>query len=277
MAGGPPLPLLTSPGAPGDLRAGKQLIDNNGDVLNGTLPEVEQATPTISVSDGGLITASANQAGGIVLAGSKSATDQLATQAAKTVTPGTAQQVAVPAGVYTTGAITVQGDANLVPENIAEGVSIFGVTGTFAGRGNWTEYTDNIDGLYSRLWESAEHPKAIKLEIYDTGELISSFYVPQDAVYGYAPQQGFPNIYFSVKTATGQYQFLFAIGYAVTVDWLSILGYGDQLFMYYLGINDFDSTVIGAQRVFCGANGTKRMSGASTGGSFNWKLFVSDD
>ena len=43
MAGGPPLPLLTSPGAAGDLRAGKQLIDNNGDVLNGTLPAVEQA------------------------------------------------------------------------------------------------------------------------------------------------------------------------------------------------------------------------------------------
>lgn len=133
MAGGPPLPLLTSPGAAGDLRAGKQLIDNNGDVLNGTLPEVAQATPTISVSAGGLITASANQAGGIVAAGSQSATDQLPTQAAKTVTPGTAQQTAVPAGVYTTGAVTVQGDANLVPENIAEGVSIFGVTGIFKG------------------------------------------------------------------------------------------------------------------------------------------------
>lgn len=140
MAGGPPLPLLTSPGAAGDLRAGTQLIDNNGDVLTGTLPEVEQATPTISVSDGGLITATVEQAGGIVPAGNKSATDQLPTQAAKTVTPGTAQQTAVPAGVYTTGAITVQGDANLVPENIAEGVSIFGVTGTLAGGGtDWLE------------------------------------------------------------------------------------------------------------------------------------------
>lgn len=135
MAGGPPLPLLTSPGAAGDLRAGTQLIDNNGDVLTGTLPEVAQATPTISVSAGGLITATANQAGGIVPAGSKSATNQLATQAAKTVTPGTAQQTAVPAGVYTTGAVTVQGDANLIPENIAEGVSIFGVMGTLAGGG----------------------------------------------------------------------------------------------------------------------------------------------
>lgn len=141
MAGGPPLPLLTSPGAAGDLRAGTQLIDNNGDVLTGTLPEVAQATPVISVSAGGLITASANQSSGIVQAGSKSATDQLATQAAKTVTPGTAQQTAVPAGVYTTGAVTVAGDANLVPENIAEGVSIFGITGTFEGGGGSFSFT----------------------------------------------------------------------------------------------------------------------------------------
>lgn len=63
----------------------------------------------------------------------------LPTQAAKTVTPTTAEQIAVPAGVYTTGAVTVQGDVNLVPENIAEGVSIFGVTGTFAGGGGSPE------------------------------------------------------------------------------------------------------------------------------------------
>lgn len=57
----------------------------------------------------------------------------LPTQATKTITPGTTAQTAVPSGVYTTGTITVAGDANLVPENIAEGVSIFGVTGTHSG------------------------------------------------------------------------------------------------------------------------------------------------
>lgn len=96
-------------------------------------PAVEQATPSISVSSAGLITASATQAAGTVAAGTKSATKQLTVQAAKTVTPTTSNQTAVASGRYTTGAVTVKGDANLKAENIAEGVSIFGVTGTHKG------------------------------------------------------------------------------------------------------------------------------------------------
>ena len=129
------LPDLSNPGAAGDLRSGKQLAGADGSIVTGTLPEVTQATPTISVSSGGLITASATQSGGIVAAGSKSATQQLPTQAAKTVTPGTTNQTAVASGRYTTGDVVVAGDANLVPENIAEGVSIFGVTGVHSGGG----------------------------------------------------------------------------------------------------------------------------------------------
>lgn len=130
-----PLPALISPGAADDLRSGKQLVGADGSIVTGTLPEVTQATPTISVSSGGLITASATQSGGIVEGGSKSATQQLTTQGAKTVTPGTTNQTAVASGRYTTGDVDVAGDANLVPENIAEGVSIFGVTGTHSGLG----------------------------------------------------------------------------------------------------------------------------------------------
>ena len=91
---------------------------------------VEQAIPTISVSSAGLITASTTQDEGFVTGGVKSATKQLSTQVAKTVTPGTSDQTAVASGKYTTGAITVKGDANLKAANIAKDVSIFGVTGT---------------------------------------------------------------------------------------------------------------------------------------------------
>ena len=129
------VPSLSNPGSASDLRSGKQLAGADGSVVTGTLAEVTQATPSISVSSGGLITASVTQSGGIVPAGSKSATQQLTTQGAKTVTPGTSNQTAVASGRYTTGDVVVAGDANLVPENIAEGVSIFGVTGTHSGGG----------------------------------------------------------------------------------------------------------------------------------------------
>lgn len=93
-----------------------------------------QATPTISVDSAGKITASATQTAGYVSAGTKSATKQLTVQAAQTITPGTADQT-IASGVYLTGNQTIKGDANLVPENIASGVSIFGVEGTMEAGG----------------------------------------------------------------------------------------------------------------------------------------------
>ncbi len=110
---------------------------------DGNSPRVEVATPMIDVSAGGLITATTEQEKGYVPGGTKSATQQLTTQGAKTVTPGTTAQTAVASGRYTTGDVVVSGDANLVPENIAEGVSIFGVTGTHSGAGGveWIKYS----------------------------------------------------------------------------------------------------------------------------------------
>lgn len=52
------------------------------------------------------------------------------TQGATTITPGTSAKTAVAAGRYTTGAVTVAGDGDLVAGNIKTGVNIFGVTGT---------------------------------------------------------------------------------------------------------------------------------------------------
>lgn len=139
------VPSLSNPGSASDLRSGKQLAGADGSVVTGTLAEVTQAAPSISVSSGGLITASATQSGGIVEGGTKSATQQLTTQAAKTVTPGTTNQTAVASGRYVTGNVVVAGDANLVPENIAEGVRIFGVTGVFNG-----ESVETVTGTFAR-------------------------------------------------------------------------------------------------------------------------------
>lgn len=136
-AGGVELPELTNEGTATDLLSGKQLIDQDGEVVTGTIQTktssnltasgatvtvpagyyatqatksvstATQATPSISVNSSGLITASATQSAGYVSAGTKSGTKQLTTQAAKTITPTKSSQTAVASGVYTTGAVTV--------------------------------------------------------------------------------------------------------------------------------------------------------------------------
>lgn len=56
-------------------------------------------------------------------------------KSAATYTPGTSNQT-ITSGQYLNGAQTIKGDANLVAGNIKSGVSIFGVTGTYAGGGS---------------------------------------------------------------------------------------------------------------------------------------------
>ncbi len=105
------------------------------------------ANPSISVSASGLITATNNKTEevtptvtpGYVVGGtpgvitvSGSSTSQLTTKAAATYTPGATDQT-IAAGQYLTGAQTVKGDANLIADNIADGVTLFGITGTHVG------------------------------------------------------------------------------------------------------------------------------------------------
>lgn len=72
------------------------------------MPEtVEQATPVISVSSSGKITATTNQSEGYVVGGTKTATKQLTTKGATTITPSSSIQTAVLAGTYVTGDIIV--------------------------------------------------------------------------------------------------------------------------------------------------------------------------
>ena len=106
------------------------------------LPEAtEQQAPSISVNASGLITATA---------GTKSSTYQLSFQPTKTITPNTANQIAVSGGYYTGGNITVKGDSNLVAGNIKSGVSIFGVNGTYEGSGGSSGNANIEDSLITR-------------------------------------------------------------------------------------------------------------------------------
>lgn len=56
-------------------------------------------------------------------------------KSAATYTPSTSNQT-IAASQYLSGAQTIKGNANLVAGNIKSGVSIFGVTGTYAGGGS---------------------------------------------------------------------------------------------------------------------------------------------
>lgn len=114
----------------------------NGTKVTGTMATVTQATPEISVNDNGLITASANQTAGYVVAGTTSKTKQLMAMQGKTFTPGQVQQKLSTTKCYMTGDIIVEGDVNLAAENIASGVSIFGITGTLNAAEIASSYTD---------------------------------------------------------------------------------------------------------------------------------------
>lgn len=81
--------------------------DKNGEKVTGTLPEVVQATPMVSVDNAGKVTAQASQKAGVVAAGTKSATMQLPTQDPDVIIPSSSMQIAVEKGVFTTGFIRV--------------------------------------------------------------------------------------------------------------------------------------------------------------------------
>lgn len=145
----------------------------NGEKVTGTIPSVTQATPSISVSTSGKITASATQSAGYVNSGTKSATKQLTTQAAQTITPGTSDKT-IASGRYLVGTQTIKGDANLVAGNIKSGVSIFGVAGTYEGGGGSGGST--IDEIMQANGYTTESP----LQEVETDALIR---LVTDAVY----------------------------------------------------------------------------------------------
>ena len=109
-------------------------------IINGVtysnVPEVN-----IPKSGGGtakfMDTADANAAATDILSGKTAYVDgtkitgQITGKAAQIYTPTTSDQ-SIAAGQYLSGAQTIKGDANLLPVNIAQGVSIFGVAGSLS-------------------------------------------------------------------------------------------------------------------------------------------------
>lgn len=159
---GTDLPELINEGSASDLLFGKELIDDEGNVVTGTFtidnelttqdnliaqiqtalqnkasasePVLQSKTVTPTTSSQTIKPDSGYDGLSKVTVGAIPSTyvKPTSTKVATTYTPTTSNQT-IAAGTYCSGVQTIVGDSNLVAENIAEGVSIFGVTGTHSG------------------------------------------------------------------------------------------------------------------------------------------------
>ena len=116
------LPTLTNEGSASDLLSGKQLIDQEGNIVTGSFSiDTELSTQDSLIAQ--IQTA---------LQGKASASEPVLQS--KMVTPTTSTQNITPDSGYDgLSHVTVNGDVNLKAENIKSGVSIFGITGNYEG------------------------------------------------------------------------------------------------------------------------------------------------
>ena len=142
--------------------------DGLSEVTVNAMPSGSLNSPTVSSS--GLVTASVGTSG--YISSGTNSTLQLSTQSAKTVTPGKSSQTAVSSGKYTTGAVTVSGDSNLVAANIKSGVSIFGVSGTYVGSGSYKIYSGTVEGSYTNFTAVANLDLPTGSDYLDTDKIV---------------------------------------------------------------------------------------------------------
>ena len=87
-----------------------------------------------------------------------------------TYTP-TTTDIVIQNAQYLTGEQTIKGDANLVAENIADGVELFGVTGTHKGGGlpNLIEGSATTNGIYYARDEGADGYSSFVVNVATSG------------------------------------------------------------------------------------------------------------
>ena len=62
----------------------------------------------------------------------KSVTPSLMFSGLRSLSPSTTTAIQINGGVYLSTDLVIEGDSDLRPENIREGVTLFGVTGTYS-------------------------------------------------------------------------------------------------------------------------------------------------
>lgn len=230
-----------------DVSEGKTFTSENGLKLTGTKVDpvsVSRGTPSISVSDDGLITASVAQADGLVDAGTNSQTKQMATNAGGNFLPCYSDTddftLLCGKGQYMTGDMYVFNEKNLLPENIKAGVKIFNILGTLSS-------SKEITAIKTGTFTSTSDKTGAQYLMHDLGVTPNVFILYYDGV---VDASDFSNVTFLVayigkehKTGSTEYlghqtyhygnssgSFAYS-GYSVTTDW----HIGPELFKFNVG------------------------------------------
>ncbi len=111
-----------SAAAPASITDTNPTLTTNGNTL--TLNKTVSVTPVVTA---GYVTE------GTATNVDVSLTKSMPVVGAQLFTPGTSTRTVIPSMTYCSGPQSIEGDANLVPENIVSGKSIFGVAGTASG------------------------------------------------------------------------------------------------------------------------------------------------
>lgn len=124
------------------------------------------------------------------------ALNNIPTKSSNTITPSTQDQTVVSSGEFVTGDIVIKGDENLIPENIVEGVSIFGVNGTYSSSDEYVPAVPvdiSLDHMYASkatVFCTKVHAGTTQTEYITKGQTLSLECIPGSIIVVYVGING---------------------------------------------------------------------------------------